>query len=69
MPLLKVDKPDEELVLRLVTGLVRNWDSLPVTLQGLIISEAAKPRDQKVDAAEMRARIFSFITLHKRRGR
>lgn len=66
MPGLKIAKSDEPAALRLLTALVRNWDSLPVATQGLLISTAVGLRKgEPVD----RATLMSFITLHKRAGR
>ena len=66
MPFLKVDKSEAHVALRLLTSLVHNWDSLPVALQGLLISDAVGLRTgDPVD----RAQVMSFITAHKRARR
>lgn len=55
---------DGEIVRRLVTGVVRQWDRVPKHVQNDILRDAALAGDAGSEATSLREHITAFIRSH-----
>ena len=62
--LISYDDEDGQIVRRLITGVVRQWDRVPKHVQNDILRDAALAVDAGSEANSFREQITAFIRSH-----
>jgi hypothetical protein len=62
--LISYDDEHGEIVRRLITGVVRQWDRVPKHVQNDILRDAALADDAGSEATSFREQITAFIRSH-----